>query len=133
MKQVAPALVLVLGFANGVSTPVFAQTDVRRPAIGAPARPTRTPLPNAAPVLSGPIHTAVGTIAKISGPNLTVVLRNRRLLRVDAASALAHGSYSAPLFVGKIVVVEGRFARDGTLFATTITRLPRLDETIPDR
>ena len=127
MKQVAPALVLVLGFANGVFAPVFAQTDVRRPAIGAPARPTRTP------VLSGPIHTAVGTIAKISGPNLTVVLRNRRLLRVDAASALAHGSYSAPLFVGKIVVVEGRFARDGTLFATTITRLPRLDETVPDR
>jgi len=27
----------------------------------------------------------------------------------------------------------GRFARDGTLFATTITRLPRLDETVPDR
>jgi hypothetical protein len=109
-----------------------AQTELRRPAIvrGVPV-PVPTPTAVATPLPVGPTHSAFGTIEKITGSILVVVLRNRRPIRVDASYAIAHGSYSAPLFVGKIVIVEGRFGRDGTLFATTITRMNRLDASTP--
>jgi hypothetical protein len=114
----------------GGSLPGIAQQQMRP--ISVPVgRPIGAPVVTPAP--SGPIRTAVGTIARIGGPILIVTLRTRRPLRVDASAALARGSYSAPLFVGKYVIVQGRYGVDGTMFATTITRLPRLDATIPDR
>jgi hypothetical protein len=127
-----PALALFLAFAAvlGESLPGIAQQQIR-PISVAVARPAGAPIVR--PVPAGPIHSAIGTIARIGGPILIVTLRTRRPLRVDATTALARGSYSAPLFVGKYVIVQGRYGVDGTLFATSITRLPRLDATIPDR
>jgi hypothetical protein len=88
-----------------------------------PGHPMSTPVPRA--------HLVAGTIAKVAGSDLLVELRSRRLLHVDASPAIASGRYSDPLFVGKVVLIEGSYARDGTLDATTITRLPRMDETVP--
>jgi hypothetical protein len=109
-----------------------AQNELRRPATirGIPV-PLATPTPVATPFPIGPTHIASGTIARITGSILLLELRNRRPLRVDATYAIARGSYSAPLFIGKIVIVEGRFGRDGTLFATTVTRMSKLDATTP--
>jgi hypothetical protein len=76
-------------------------------------------------------HMVVGTISRVAGANLVVELRTRRLLHVDASPALASGRYSAPLFVGKFVIIEGTYGTDGTLFATSITRLPRIDSESP--
>ncbi len=128
------ALIVAFGAVLGGGPPGLAQQQVRPIGVTA-GRPigAQAGSPIVTPVPIGPVRTAVGTIARIAGPILTVTLRTRRQLRVDASLALARGSYSAPLFVGKYVILQGRFARDGTLLATTITRLPRLDATIPDR
>jgi hypothetical protein len=105
-----------------------AQTAIRRPVpVAVPVRPGTS----ATPKPGQPEHFVSGTIVKIAGRLLLVQLRDRRLVRVDATSPLATGRYSAPLFIGKVVIVEGSYARDGTLLATTITRLPRLDRTVP--
>jgi hypothetical protein len=116
----------------GSLAPARAQHEMRRPAT---VRGVPVPIPTAAPVATplpvGPTHVAFGTIAKMTGPILTVILRNRRPVRVDATWAIANGYYSAPLFIGKLVVVEGRFGRDGTLFANTVTRMTKLDATTP--
>ncbi len=116
----------------GSLAPARAQNEMRRPATvrGVPV-PITTAAPIATPLPVGPTHVAFGTIAKMTGSILTVVLRNRRPVRVDATWAIANGYYSAPLFIGKLVVVEGRFARDGTLFAKTITRMSKVDESTP--
>jgi hypothetical protein len=76
-------------------------------------------------------HMVEGTILRVTGPSLVVALRTRRLLHVDASNAIASGRYSQPLFVGKFVLIEGAYGRDGTLFATAITRLPRIDSETP--
>jgi hypothetical protein len=76
-------------------------------------------------------HVVVGTILRVTGSSLVVELRTRRLLHVDASTAIASGRYSQPLFVGKFVIIEGSYGRDGTLFANSITRLPRIDSESP--
>jgi hypothetical protein len=73
----------------------------------------------------------VGTILRVTGANLVVALRTHRLLHVDASTAIASGRYSEPLFAGKFVIIEGNYGREGTLFATSITRLPRIDSESP--
>jgi hypothetical protein len=132
VRPIAFATLLGFSLTLGAGAPAFAQQAQQMRPIGAPIRPP-IGAPVAAPALAGPTHTVVGTITQIGGPILTVMLRTRRPLHVDASAAIARGSYSAPLFVGKYVVLQGRYGRDGTLFATTITRLPRLDSTILDR
>jgi hypothetical protein len=121
------ALLLTAAIAAGAEA-VVAQTAIRRPVpVAVPARPGA----NATPKVPRPEHFVSGTIVKMAGRLLLVQLRDRRLLRVDASSPLATGRYSAPLFVGKVVIVEGSYARDGTLLATTVTRLSRIDRTTP--
>jgi hypothetical protein len=79
-------------------------------------------------------HVVYGTLSSVRGAAL--VLRTRRGVsqRVDAAGALASGSFSAPLFAGKIVAVTGYFDAARVLHAQSVTRLTRLDpSTAADR
>ncbi len=79
-------------------------------------------------------HDIFGTITSVRGSTLVVRMRTGKLLAVDAAPAIAAGTYSAPLFVGKIVLVGGSFDAARTLHAQTIVRIERLDaRTGPDR
>lgn len=74
-----------------------------------------------------------GRIEAIRGSALVVRARSGRLFRVDASEALRTDTYSAPLFVGKIVVIDGY---DGAkaLHATSVMRMGNLDAgTPPDR
>ena len=70
-------------------------------------------------------HTIYGQIAGITGNILTVRMRNGRSAKVDAAAAVAHGDISAPLFVGKLVSVDGE-VRNGTFTAAHVFRLENL-------
>jgi hypothetical protein len=66
-----------------------------------------------------------GTIAALRGSVLTVRLRNGRVLTVEASAAIANGNYSAPLFVGKLVSIDGE-ERGTTFTATHIFRINNL-------
>ena len=72
-------------------------------------------------------HLVYGTISSVKGPALLVRTRGGRLQPVDASAALAAGTYSAPLFVGKVVAVGGYYDTSKTLHAQTVTRMTRLD------
>jgi hypothetical protein len=76
-------------------------------------------------------HRFYGSIAQIHGSIITLRLRNGRVT-VDATAAVANGNYSAPLFVGKAVSVDGY--RTGTaLTATHIFRISNLGGLPVDR
>jgi hypothetical protein len=77
------------------------------------------------------LHNVFGTIVKLATPKFVLRTRTGRLLMVDATTAIQRGSYSAPLFVGKFVVVGGAFNAASVLEATTVTRQTRLDRTTP--
>jgi hypothetical protein len=74
-------------------------------------------------------HVVAGTIVTLSGQTFVLSLRSRHRLRVNASPAVASGHYSAPLFAGKIVIVQGTYAADGSFVAHSVTRLTRLDAT----
>jgi hypothetical protein len=101
-----------------------------------PQRQVRAPLPSAASqqwhaVRPGP-HVFYGTIAAIRGAILTLRLRNGRSVPIDASAAIASGNYSVPLFVGKIVSVDGTLV--GTTFtATHVFRMSNLANLPVDR
>ena len=77
-------------------------------------------------------HTLYGTIVGIDRSLLSIRLRNGRVVAVDASGAIASGSYSMPLFVGKSVCVDGAF-RGATFVAAHIFRTAGLGELAPDR
>ncbi len=78
------------------------------------------------------LHTAYGTIASMTGDTLMLHLRDGHSLTVDATIAVANDAYSAPLFVGKMVSVEG--AMRGNVFAANdIFRVDTLAGLPPDR
>jgi hypothetical protein len=77
------------------------------------------------------MHNIFGTIVKLVLPKFVLRTRTGRLLVVDATTALQRGSYSAPLFVGKVVVVGGAFNAASVLEAATVTRQTRLDRMTP--
>jgi hypothetical protein len=80
------------------------------------------------------LHFVFGTLVAIRGSALTLRTRGGSILQVDAAAAIAAGTYSAPLFVGKVVVLGGSYEGPRTFRAQTVTRIPRLDaSTGPDR
>jgi hypothetical protein len=82
----------------------------------------------------GPEHVLYGKIARLSGPYFTLLLRTNRLVNVDASLAVKSGTYSAPLFVGKTVMVTGKLDAIGTLHAKAVSRYMRIDRsTVPDR
>jgi hypothetical protein len=78
-------------------------------------------------------NAVFGTITQVSGAILTVKLRDGRTVKVDASAAVAHGDYSAPLFVGKIILAEGTRSPNGTFAAVRITRLTSLNQIPADR
>ena len=75
-----------------------------------------------------------GRIDAIKASILLVKARTGRDVRVDASDALRSGLYSAPLFVGKLVMISGYYDSLRTLHAQIITRETRIDGgTGPDR
>jgi hypothetical protein len=73
-------------------------------------------------------HVFYGQIVSISGNSLVVQTRKKRLVTVDATTVLADGTYSAPLFVGKLVTVDGTQAASGIFTANHISRMTNLNE-----
>ncbi len=82
------------------------------------------------PAKLGP-HTYYGTITAINGTSITMRTRRQRTVIVDATTVLADGSYSAPLFVGKLVTIDGNLAAGGVFTAAHIFRMTNLNA-LPD-
>jgi hypothetical protein len=76
-------------------------------------------------------HNVFGTIVRLTLPKFTLRTRTGHLVVVDATTAIANGTYSAPLFPGKFVVIGGAYDTSHVLHAITITRMPTLDRTTP--
>jgi hypothetical protein len=77
------------------------------------------------------VHNVFGSIVSIAGPKFFLRTRFGRVIVVDATTAMQQGSYSAPLFVGKVVLVGGAYDAARVLHATTVTRMTRIDATTP--
>jgi len=77
------------------------------------------------------VHNIFGTIVSLGRQSFVLRTRSGRLIEVDASVAMRLGTYSAPLFVGKVVVVGGSIDQFRRFRATTITRMTRLDATTP--
>ena len=73
---------------------------------------------------SGP-RTYFGTIFAIDGARLVLRLRNGRKRSIDATQALAANDYSQPLFVGKMVAIDG-IITNGVFAAAHIYRVTSL-------
>lgn len=94
----------------------------------------QTVRPQPVTLQTGPMRNAVyGTVAAVAGGSVTLRTRSGQLRTIDASAALAAGTVSIPLYIGKPVVAEGVRRVDGVLVAARITRLTRLDQTNPDR
>lgn len=77
-------------------------------------------------------HEIWGTIVKIQGNQLTVQLRSGHDLSVDDSAALKAGRFSAPLFVGKTVRLEGSYDNRGIFRAVTVAAIPFLEGAASD-
>ncbi len=77
-------------------------------------------------------HEFSGLIYAMNGAQLTLRLRNGQFVAVNAADAIASGNYSAPLFIGKPVSIDGTQGA-GAFTATHIFRVPNLIGLGPDR
>ncbi len=77
-------------------------------------------------------HVLYGTIAALSGTQLSVRLRSGQLVAVDGTAAINGGNFSAPLFVGKVVTVDGAIS-GGKFTATHIFRMSNLADLPADR
>jgi hypothetical protein len=78
------------------------------------------------PLKQGP-HTFYGKIVNLlNGDTVMLQTRRNRLVNVDATNVLAAGTYSAPLFVGKLVTVDGNQPATGAFVASHISRLINL-------
>ena len=110
------ALVIVpaSALAERVTTLAPARQMQVRPAAAVPYHATRI----------GP-HTFYGTIVAMRGSRIVVRLRNGRSQPVDDTRALAANDYSSPLFIGKLVAIDGTFL-NGTFSAQHIYRLSNL-------
>jgi hypothetical protein len=70
-------------------------------------------------------------LESVKGALLTLRTRSGRLWNVNATEALHTGNYSAPLFVGKIVEVDGYLNRSNTIVASGVMRMGSLDRWTP--
>jgi hypothetical protein len=77
-------------------------------------------------------HVFFGTIVAMRTSQLVVKLRSGRLQNVDDAQVLADDDYSVPLFVGKLVAIDGTFVR-GVFTAQHIFRVTSLNGLQNDR
>jgi hypothetical protein len=68
-----------------------------------------------------------GRIDAIRGRILYVLCRGGRQQRIDASEALRTDTFSQPLFVGKIVVVDGFYDAARTLHAASVMAMQSLD------
>jgi hypothetical protein len=79
-------------------------------------------------------HRLYGRIGALRGNLFVLLLRDGKTVNVDAGEAVKTGRYSAPLFVGKYVVVTGPSDVSNVVHADSVTRLQRLDDmTFKDR
>jgi hypothetical protein len=112
---------LTLAFSGVALGTASAQSTRYAPAIRHVA-PAPTPLP-----ASAFTHGAFGEIARLEPSGFVLRLRSGRALVVDASDAIASGRYSAPIFVGKLVLVTGAIDGAGHFRAETVTRMARID------
>jgi hypothetical protein len=70
-------------------------------------------------------HHFFGTILAIRGGILTIRRRNGTLTTVDATLAIANDNYSYPLFIGKMVAVDGAYSAK-IFVATDVQRITSL-------
>ncbi len=118
-------------FALGLAAAIPARAGVVHAAVVRPSHPVPVASKTWRSVPPGP-HTVFGTIAALDGAAVTIRLRSGRLVPIDATAALANGAFSAPLFVGKMVAVDGA-VQNGKFVAAHIIRLTNLADFPPDR
>jgi hypothetical protein len=82
--------------------------------------------PRFRPVKQGP-HTFYGKIVSLGANRVVILTRHNRLINVDTTIVLAAGTFSAPLFVGKLVAVDGDQPATGAFTAAHIWRLTNLN------
>jgi hypothetical protein len=72
-------------------------------------------------IAATPVHRFFGWLVDVNGSLLTLQLRNGKLLRVNAAPAIALNRVSFPFYHRKPTVVTGTLS-GGVLNATSVTR-----------
>ena len=129
---------------NSLRLSVLTMAVAIAPAI-ADAQTTRSTLPTTSRPLSSTLSTpsvsrgavtrnaVFGTIVQVHGSMLTLRLRDGRSEQVDASTAIAQGMFSAPLFIGKVILAEGTRQTGGTFDAVRISRMTTIDKSLPDR
>jgi hypothetical protein len=117
VRKLVPLVLALSTFGGGIAS---AQSVRYAPAIRHAAPPT--PLP-----ASAFAHDAFGQITRLQPSGFIMRLRSGRALVVDASDAIASGRFSAPMYVGKLVVVTGAIDASGTFRAETVTRMARID------
>ena len=133
MKHTTPHVAFTVLLAAGIAAPFpvaaqprpLAQRQISR---GAPSTTHVTPHVRT-DATGHTTHILYGTISSVKGPALLVRTRSGRVQSVDASDALAAGTYSAPLFVGKVVAIGGYYDASKTLHAQTVARMTKLDPT----
>ena len=119
--KLARALGATALLAATFATAASAQTAIRiHPVIRPRTVPTSLPM-------SAFAHGAFGRIARLQTTSFVMRLRSGRLLNVDASDAIASGRVSAPLYVGKAILVTGTLDARGTFVAQTVTRMEHID------
>lgn len=114
------ALTVVPGAPAFAQPRPFPQTVLSRGAVDAVRA---APMPRAQ-------HAVFGTIVALRPRTFTLQTRTGRTIAVDASTAIRNETYSAPLFVGKTVVVAGSYVRN-VLNAVTVTRVPAIEAATP--
>ncbi len=96
------------------------------PALAAPeAKPMAAQAATAAQHAAAP-HGIFGTITALQSPQLTLRSIAGATVHVDASVAIKSGDYSAPLFVGKRVLVTGTTGPNGVFRAVSVDRVDSL-------
>ena len=127
-RSIVATSAFLLAAAACAATPASAapatQHVLSRGAVGNPSATPKTALGKAN-------HIFFGRLESIEGKMMSLRTRSGRVWSVDATEAVASGNYSAPLFVGKIVEVDGYFRDSHVLQATGIMRMGTLDRATP--
>jgi hypothetical protein len=116
------ALVAAALSATGASAQTLRRTTVVTPRAPLATQASAVALP------AGPTHQIFGTIVTLTKTEFGLRTRAGRTIVVNAADAISSGRYSAPLFVGKVVLVSGPTDAHGVLYAQTVTRQTRIDD-----
>jgi hypothetical protein len=124
----------LLAFAVAV-VPAMADAQTTRSTMPTTSRSlsTSSSLSSASASRGATKNAVFGTIVQVHGSVLTLRLRDGRSETVDASSAIAQGTYSAPLFIGKTILAEGTREPGGIFDAVRISRMTTLDKSSPDR